>query len=76
MEKIGTELAQPHNCTNHTFIHSNPESFKSQKASSIECRVHSCHSAPATEYDTTFTEMITFQDVLKQKVIEQCIMVR
>ena len=71
MEKIDTGLAQPHNCTNHTLhIHSPPESFKSQKACSIECRVHICHSPLATDYDTTFAAMITFQDFLKQKVIK------
>ena len=71
MEKIDTGLAQPHNCTNHTLhIRSPPEPFKSQKAYSIECSVHTCHSAPATDYGTTFAAMITFQDVLKQKVIK------
>ena len=32
--------------------------------------IHTCHSPPVTDYDTTFTAMITFQVVLKQKVIE------
>ena len=69
MEKIDTEHAQLHNCTNHIPI---PilESFKSQKACSIECNGHTCHSPPATDYDTTFTAVIIFQDVLKQKAIE------
>ena len=70
MEKIDTEHAQPHNCTNHIPIHSPLESFKSQKACSIECNSHTRHSSPATDYDTTFTAVIIFQDVLKQKVIE------
>ena len=70
MEKIDTEHAQPHNCTNHIPIHSPLESFKSQKACSIECHGHTCHSPPATDYDATFTTMITFQDVLKQKVVK------
>ena len=70
MEKIDTGIAQPDNCTNHTLIHSPLESLKSQKAYSIECRVHTCHSPPATDYDTTFTAMITFRVVLKRKVIE------
>ena len=69
MEKIDTGLAQSHNCTNHISIHSLSESFKSQKACSVECHGHTCHSPPATD-DTTFTAMITFQDVLKQKVVE------
>ena len=60
----------PHNCTNHALIHSPPESFKSQKACSIEYRVHTCHYPPATDYDATFTEMITFQDVFLKNVVE------
>ena len=68
MEKVDTGPVQPHNCTNRILIHSPSYSFKSQKACTIEC--HTCHSPPATDYDTTFPVMITFQDVLKQKDIE------
>ena len=76
IEKRDTALEQPRNCTNHTLIHSPPESFESQKACSIECPVHTCHFPPTTDYDTTFTAIITFQVVLKQNVIEQCTIVR
>ena len=70
MEKVDTGIVLPHNCTNRILIYSPLESFKSQKACTIECRGHTCHSPPATDYDTTFSAMITFQDVLKQKDIE------
>ena len=32
-----------------------------------------CHSPPATDYDTTFSPMITFQDVLKQRLLNNAL---
>ena len=70
MKEVDTVLAQPHNCIKHILVHSPSKTFKCQKACTIECRGHTCHSPPASDYDTVFTSMITFQDVLKQKGIE------
>ena len=32
-----------------------------------------CHFPPGTDYDTTFSPMITFQDVLKQRLLNNAL---
>ena len=32
-----------------------------------------CHSPPGTDYDTKFSPMITFQDVLKQRLLNNAL---
>ena len=53
-------------CSKHTFIYSTQKPFNCQQAHSIKHCIHIIPH-PATSYETIFTAMISFQDILKQK---------
>ena len=65
----------PHDCTNDTLIHSPPESFKSQTACSIECRVHTCHSPlPATDCEIQhLLQWLPFRIFLNKRILNNAL---